>query len=396
MTIRVLLADDHPNLRAGFRDLLESSGDFEILGETGSGDEAVARARELAPDIVVMDVAMPGVNGIDATRQIVAMHSSMRVLALSGHNDGVFIRQMLEAGARGYLLKDVAATELVPAVRAVASGRIYVSPSVVDTLTYSFLSTMRELQSSREKQQQLLDEIRVQNQELERQNAELERFTYSVSHDLRTPLVTIKGFIGLLQRDLAAGNSEAVDTDIDKITRATDNMAKQLDELLELSRVGRLVNPPVDIDLNDMVAEVLDLYGGSLSEGGFNVDVTASMPRVSGDQGRIFEVYQNLVGNAIKFSRECGEPRIAIGAELAGDRITCFVRDNGIGIETPYLQRVFNLFERLDVEIEGTGIGLALVKRIVEFHEGQIWADSAGPGQGATFWFTLPRATGDG
>lgn len=395
MSIKVILADDHASLRKGFRALLESAGNFEILCETGSGGEAVARARELEPDIVVMDVAMPGVNGIDATRQIIAGATPVRVLALSGHNDGIFIRQMLEAGARGYLLKDVAATELVSAVQAVAEGRIYVSPSVVDTLTYSFLSTMRELQSSREKQQQLLDEIRVQNQELERQNAELERFTYSVSHDLKTPLVTIRGFIGLLQRDLAAGDDEAIGADIDKINRATDNMARQLDELLELSRVGRVVSTPVTIDLDEMVAEVLDLFREPIAARGIRVEVSRSMPAASGDAGRIFEIYQNLVGNAIKFSRDGVESRIAIGAEREGDRVTCFVRDNGIGIETRYLQRIFNLFERLDAEIEGTGIGLALVKRIVEFHDGRIWAESAGPGEGTTFWFTLPGASQD-
>ncbi|MDJ0777543.1 MAG: response regulator [Gammaproteobacteria bacterium] len=395
MSIKVILADDHASLRKGFRALLESAGDFEILCETGSGGEAVARARELEPDIVVMDVAMPGINGIDATRQIIAGAAPVRVLALSGHNDGIFIRQMLEAGARGYLLKDVAATELVAAVQAVAEGRIYVSPSVVDTLTYSFLSTMRELQSSREKQQQLLDEIRVQNQELERQNAELERFTYSVSHDLKTPLVTIRGFIGLLQRDLAAGDDEAIATDIDKITRATDNMARQLDELLELSRVGRVVSTPITIDLDEMVAEVLDLFRETIATRGIRIEIPRSMPAVSGDAGRIFEIYQNLIGNAIKFGRDGVESCIAIGAERDGDRVTCFVRDNGIGIETRYLQRIFNLFERLDAEIDGTGIGLALVKRIVEFHDGRIWAESAGPGEGTAFWFTLPAAAED-
>ena len=100
MAIKVLLADDHASLRAGFRALLEAAGDFDILDEIGNGDEAVARARELVPDIVVMDVAMPGINGIDATREIISADSPVRVLALSGHNDGIFIRQMLEAGAR--------------------------------------------------------------------------------------------------------------------------------------------------------------------------------------------------------------------------------------------------------------------------------------------------------
>jgi signal transduction histidine kinase len=218
-----------------------------------------------------MDVAMPGINGVDATREITEIAPNVRVLALSGHNDGFFVKGMLEAGARGYLLKDVAVNELVTAVKTLSEGRIYVSPSVIDTLTYSFLSTVSELSASRKKQQQLLDEIQVKNSELERQNAELERFTYSVSHDLRAPLVTIKGFIGLLLKDIERGKGEAIQSDIKQISHATDNMATQLDELLELSRVGRLVNPPVEIDLNEMAASVVALFSDSIAKA--DVDV---------------------------------------------------------------------------------------------------------------------------
>lgn len=391
MSIKVILADDHESLRAGFRGILESAPEIKVIAEAGNGRDTVTRVAELQPDVVVMDVAMPGINGVDATREITGSAPDVRVLALSGHNDGFFVKGMLEAGARGYLLKDAAVTELVTAVQTLAEGRIYVSPTVIDTLTYSFLSTMSELNASRDKQQQLFDEIQVKNQELERQNAELERFTYSVSHDLRAPLVTIKGFIGLLQRDIAAGKNDIVESDIKQISDATDSMARQLDELLELSRVGRLVNPPVEINLTEMASSVVNMFSELIDKSGVKVEINQAMPVAYGDAGRIFEVFQNLIGNAIKFVADRENPSIEVGAEISDGQVLCHVRDNGIGIESDYLERVFNLFERLNTQVEGTGIGLALAKRIIEYHDGKIWAESAGLGQGSTFWFSLPR-----
>jgi signal transduction histidine kinase len=390
MSIKVILADDHENLRAGFRGILESAAEIEVVSEAGNGRDTVAQVSQLQPDVVVMDVAMPGINGVDATREITEIAPNVRVLALSGHNDGFFVKGMLEAGAKGYLLKDSAVNELVTAVKALSEGRIYVSPSVIDTLTYSFLSTVSELNASRKKQQQLLDEIQVKNSELERQNAELERFTYSVSHDLRAPLVTIKGFIGLLLKDIESGKGEAIQSDIKQISDATDNMATQLDELLELSRVGRLVNPPVEIDLNEMAASVVALFSDSIAKADVDVKIDQAMPAAYGDAGRIFEVFQNLVGNAIKFAKSEDASVVEIGAEESDGQVVCHVRDNGVGIQPEYLERVFNLFERLNPRVEGTGIGLALAKRIVEFHNGKIWAESEGPGRGSTFWFSLP------
>ena len=109
------------------------------------------------------------------------------------------------------------------------------------------------------------------------------------------------------------------------------------------------------------------------------------------DAGRLREVFQNLVDNAIKFMGAQESPRIEIGAQRNNGEVRCFVRDNGIGIAPEYQDRVFNLFDRLDARIEGTGIGLALIKRIIEVHGGRIWIVSEGEGQGSTFWFTLPE-----
>src|ERR1700739_4820781 len=126
--IRVLLADDHAMVRKGFRLILEAQPDMEIAGEAGNGREAVELAEKLHPDVVVMDVAMPELNGIEATRRLAASSPHTRVLALSMHKDSVYVREILRAGARGYLLKESVADDLVTAVRAAAAGEAYISP----------------------------------------------------------------------------------------------------------------------------------------------------------------------------------------------------------------------------------------------------------------------------
>jgi DNA-binding NarL/FixJ family response regulator len=132
--IRILLADDHAVVRQGFKMILASQPDFEIVGEAGNGNEALEMAESLNPDIVVMDVAMPELNGIEATRRLATTSPRARVLALSMHKDSVYVREILRAGARGYLLKDAIDRDLLEAVRAVARGEGYISPAVSDAV----------------------------------------------------------------------------------------------------------------------------------------------------------------------------------------------------------------------------------------------------------------------
>ena len=132
--IRILLADDHAMVRQGFRLILSSQQDMEIVGEAGNGREAVEMAEKLQPDIIVMDVAMPELNGIEATRKIIAALPRTRILALSMHKDSVYVREILRAGARGYLLKDSIDSDLLSAVRAMAKGEGYLSPAVSDAV----------------------------------------------------------------------------------------------------------------------------------------------------------------------------------------------------------------------------------------------------------------------
>ena len=226
--------------------------------------------------------------------------------------------------------------------------------------------------------------------DLEAKNAELERFTYTASHDLKSPLVTIKGFLGILEQDLADGKTDAVEDDISEISSAADKMKRLLDELLELSRIGRVANLSEEVSLTEVTQEALELLAGNISERGVTVEIISELPIVWGDRIRLLEVMQNLIDNAVKFSSE-HNPRVEIGAKHEGEKTICFVRDNGVGIDPKYQDRIFDLFEQLDAGSAGTGIGLALVKRIIEFHGGRIWEESAGLGKGCTFFFSLPQ-----
>ncbi len=231
--------------------------------------------------------------------------------------------------------------------------------------------------------------------ELESRNAELERFTYTVSHDLKSPLITIRGFLGLLERDIKNDDQVKVARDMERIHAAAGHMLTLLDDLLELSRIGRLTNPPTAVFFNDLATEAIELVTGHISERGVTLVVQPDCPTIYVDKARVVEVLQNLIDNATKFMGEQATPTIEIGAYATETEIVCFVKDNGIGIEAHYLERIFNLFERLNPDIDGTGIGLTLIKRIVEFHNGRIWAESDGDNKGSTFFFTLPPAKTD-
>ena len=170
-------------------------------------------------------------------------------------------------------------------------------------------------------------------------------------------------------------------------------MGKFVDELLDLSRVGRITNPPTDVPFDEIVRDALKASEGLIRAKQVEVRIDAIFPIVHVDRVRVIQVMQNLITNAVKFMGDQPKPRIRIGIdEINGEHIFS-VSDNGIGIASEHHERIFELFNKLDPEIEGTGIGLGLVKRIIEVHHGRIWVESES-GKGSTFKFTLQDMPG--
>ena len=252
----------------------------------------------------------------------------------------------------------------------------------------SILSTIADVSDRK----QMEDKLKKSFEDLESSNAELERFTYTISHDLKSPLVTIKTFLGYLKQDMPGADAGKASEDMLFMEGAADKMSRLLDELLEMSRIGRVVNPPVTVPFRDLVQEALDMVAGGISECGVAVHVSAEALSLNGDRPRLVEIWQNLLENAVKFMGGQASPRIDIGFEQRASDTVFFVRDNGTGIDPRYKSRVFNLFDKLDATAEGTGLGLAIVRRIVELYKGTAWLESAGAGQGSCFFFTLPAA----
>ena len=267
--------------------------------------------------------------------------------------------------------------------------------SVTTLLMGSAISTQRGVESKLERQNRELLETQAQ---LEARNADLARFNYTVAHDLRNPLVTITNFLGLLRHDTVRGQGEQLEDNLCRLEKAADRMQLLLDDLFELSRVGIQTNPPENVPFEQLVHEALDELAAPIAKSAGAVEIGRNLPSVRGDRARLREVLVHLISNAIYHRGDArAAPRIEIGvrgegAGPAGGDPVFYVRDNGIGVAPRYHEKIFKLFERLDPDSEGTGIGLTLVKRIVEIHGGRIWLESKGQGTGSTFCFTLPRA----
>ncbi|MBK9925544.1 MAG: PAS domain S-box protein [Anaerolineales bacterium] len=233
--------------------------------------------------------------------------------------------------------------------------------------------------------------------ELESKNKELEQFTYTVSHDLKSPLVTITGFLGYLEQDVASGNIVRLRKDMQRIHEAVLKMQRLLNELLELSRIGRMMNPPQKVSFDELVNEAAEIVRGRLDERNVTLHTHPNLPSVYGDRPRLVEVLQNLIDNAAKYMGDQPFPHIEIGqrgVDAEHEYPIFYVQDNGIGILPEYHDRIFGLFNKLNATSEGTGVGLALVKRIVEIHGGRIWVESELE-KGSTFLFTLPTGPSD-
>jgi PAS domain S-box-containing protein len=228
-------------------------------------------------------------------------------------------------------------------------------------------------------------------QELQDINSELERFTYTVSHDLKSPLITINTFAGMISQNLKKGHHAKIPEDLARISDAASKMGALLDDLLKLSRIGKTLDETARIDMNTLVKETLSQLEGTISQQQVEIVVQPDLPEIFGDRQRIGMVLQNLLENAFKYMGSPAAAHIEIGSFRKNKETIFFVSDTGIGIDPRQHENIFGLFKKLDTSSQGTGIGLALAQRIVEVHGGRIWVESEGEGSGSRFLFTFPE-----
>ncbi|MDY0038975.1 MAG: ATP-binding protein [Desulforhabdus sp.] len=247
----------------------------------------------------------------------------------------------------------------------------------------------KKVEASLREKEQKLERLLA---EISEKNRELESFVYTVSHDLKTPIVTIEGFIGAFREDYGSTLTADGERYLKYMSDAARKMEVLIDDLLDLSRVGRIAEKVVELPFEDLVRSSLKDLRPIIDARGIKVEIPPGLPRVRGEKQRLGQVIDNLLTNAVKYiGKDNPLPVIEVGAAEQDGRQVFFVRDNGIGIEERYFDKIFQIFERLPAAKhagEGTGIGLAIVKRIVEHHRGRIWLKSE-VGKGTTFYFTL-------
>ncbi|MBZ0237500.1 MAG: PAS domain S-box protein [Deltaproteobacteria bacterium] len=359
LSVALAIRDDRARMRA----ILETSADGLVTIDVTGRIELFNRAAERIFGRAAVDVL-----GHDVAILMPPPHGE----SLDGH-----VRRWLAGGEVEGVRTDGSRIDLDLAVAdvALADRRVFTA-SVRDITERKRAEAEREALVTR----------------LEQKNAELERFTYTVSHDLKSPLVTVRGFLGTLERSAREGNFERLTSDIARIAGAADRMRDLLDDLLELSRIGRVANAPRDVPFGALVRDAVEALNGSVRNRGVEIAVAPDLPVVRGDATRLTEVVQNLVENAVKFMGDQPAPRIEIGVRRDDAVPVFYVNDNGIGIDARYHEKIFGLFEQLRRGGEGTGVGLALVRRIIDVHGGRIWVESGGVGDGSRFCFTLPVA----
>ena len=376
--MKILLVDDNPANLLALESILADLG--QELVKAHSGRQALRYLLNQDVAVILLDVNMPGMNGFETAELI-------RRRKRSEHTPIIFVSaidQTQNHALQGYSL---GAVDYLPTPA---------TPEVLRSKVAVFIELFKKTQEVRRQEQalralnaQLEQRVAERTAELQRSNEELQQFAYVVSHDLQEPLRVVASYVQQLaeryQDKLEAEANELISYALDGAKR----MQQLIVDLLAYSRIETTGQEFAPTDCEGMLQRVLSDLRVAIEESGAEV-THDPLPQVMADNVQLGQVLQNLLGNAIKF-RSQEPPRIHVSARQEGQQWVFSVRDNGIGINPRYAERIFGIFERLHprTEYPGTGIGLAICKKIVERHGGQIWVESE-PGKGAAFFFTLP------
>lgn len=366
--VKVLLLEDSP------LDCRLISG---LLGEHPSGvfsidcverlESAIDQLSSSPADVVLLDLTLPDSSGLKTFEQLHRRFGHLPIVILTGVEDEALAVKAIEGGAQDYLLK----------------GQVDRN-SLARALRYA-IERKRGAEAIRRLNEELEERVLQRTRDLSASNEELEAFCHSVAHDLRTPLRAIDGFARALEQ-----HDKELDIQsrgyLHRVREATRRMALMIDAMLGMSRVARYPMRRQRVDLSAMARDVI----AQLEAAGDNPPVEFVVHNglhAWGDSKLLWMVLENLLDNARKFSRRQTSPRVELGTNGPGE---FFVRDNGVGFDMAYSDKLFGAFQRLHgTEFEGVGIGLATTHRIVQRHGGRIWADSS-PGHGAAFHFSIP------
>ncbi len=376
---KILMVDDREENLVALERLLR---DLPLeLYRASSGNEALKLTLHHDFALALLDIQMPEMDGYELAEILrnEEKTASMPFIFISAiYTDNINVFRGYEKGAFSYITKPFEPEVLLNKVK------FFVEKYQQEELLKITLNNLENLVQERTL------ELEKANGELVRSNEELERFAYVASHDLQEPLRVISSYLQLLEKkyndQLDDKAQKYIATTIDASTR----MKRLINDLLLFSRVGTRGEEFIGINLNDLIADVLSDLEVTINEHKAKIEVD-SLPEIKGDPSQIRQLFQNLIGNGIKFGKPDVPSYIKIGYRNDEDnQVELFVEDNGIGIEKEYFDRVFIIFQRLHTRqmYEGTGIGLAISKKIVERHGGQIWIESE-PGQGSVFKFTL-------
>jgi two-component system, sensor histidine kinase and response regulator len=375
---KILNVDDQEISRYIRTQTLQGAG-YEVI-EAATGADALRLLDAEHPQVVLLDINLPDIHGTEICRRIRAdpdTHSVIVVHVSSTHTSPQDRAMGLEGGADGYLAEPVEPELLLATVRSFL--RLWTAESRLE----QSLAEIRETEAA----------LRQTNAALQRSNEDLAQFAYAASHDLQEPLRTVAVYNDLLVRQYGAHLDQDARTYISFTQDAVRRMQILIQDLLVYSQLQTEdFSANLTIDAKVLVELALANLKNAIDENGATISYS-ELPAIRADVAQLAQVFQNLIGNAIKYRKPDEAPRVEISAALQTEGWVFCVRDNGIGFEQKDADKIFGIFKRLhNRDIPGTGIGLAIVKKIVERHRGQVWAESV-PGEGAAFYFRLPLAT---
>lgn len=364
----IINVDDHEPARYAKTRILSRAG-FTVY-DASTGNDTLRLVTQHSPDLVLLDVNLPDLSGIEVCRQIKSTPGGSSVIVLQISASAVtppHAAAGLDGGADAYLLEPVDPDVLIATINALLRLR----------------RAERDLFAANER-------LKILNSELRRSNEDLQQFAFAASHDLQEPLRTVMSFVSLLERTAAEKLTFQEKECLRYITEGSNRMRALIDDLLRYSQAGERPASMRPIDLNAVFHAVLkDLYERvSESEASITCD---TLPSVNGDEAQLGQVLQNLISNAMKYARPGVAPVIHLSATKQNEHWLLQVRDNGIGIERDHFDQIFLPFKRLHRKnVSGTGMGLAICRKVIEAHGGRIWVNSMA-GEGSTFSFTLPE-----